>query len=635
MFRLFLITCTMLLAGMLFAAQGTGKSESLGRERLAQARSLHSKGKFKASLDMYADILRGHPKKAERLEARKGLVMAQLQTGAWTAAEASYKGLLRDHKRDKGTGLAIQQIGKVHEAKGQSRKARACYARVISEYGSEPGAVMWAHQSTAMIALAEDNRQEAHQHVQSILARYKKDKDTPMSLERLAKIYAKLGRKTEARTLFQESLTLARQKKNHSMQAWNHKAMALMYIMDSQYDQAQAQVDALIAECAGHTDWALALSYLAHDSIHHGHIDQAILICQKGLSHHGNDPATACLWGTLASAHIDAGQHGQASNAIDQLIRKWPQYDNMGHCLVDVAHAWQRAGQHAQAYALFRRVRQSFTASEGYASAHAVAGFMAKSRVLAALASQDAGAIRSSIQGLIALNRRLNTPLGKHLHEAGLACVKADLANEAQQLFREGAEHTSHGPNLEDKEYMALCCLEMDQTNQAEAIMTDIHDNFGHDQRYGETLLELGLAYYRRAVHHVPDQTEQVTQAKQTRAYNWISRYISDGPFHPDWTPMAKLKQAEMSLRLEQYGRARTELESWLGTYEGHELTPRVSLFLTRCYQRMMIADQITEQESELLSNHLYQKIASQYASSREAKIAQRHVDRENKEIVQ
>ncbi|MCP4455209.1 MAG: tetratricopeptide repeat protein, partial [Planctomycetes bacterium] len=369
MFRLSLITCTMLLAGMLFAAQGTGKSESLGRERLAQARSLHGKGKFKASLDMYKDILKSNPNKAERLEARKGLVMSQLETGAWTAADASYKGLLRDHKRDEGTGLAIQQIGKVHEAKGQPRKARACYARVISDYSGEPGAVMWAHQSTALIALAEDNLQEANQHVQSILARYKKDKDTPMSLERLAKIYAKLGRKTEARTLFQESLTLARQKKNHSMQAWNHKALALTYIMDNQYDQAQAQVDALIAECAGHTDWALALSYLANDSIHHGHIDQAILICQKALSQYGNDSVTACLWGNLANAYIDSDQADQAQDAIDQLIRKWPQFENMGHCLVDVAHAWQRAGQHAQAYALFRRVRQSFTASEGYASA--------------------------------------------------------------------------------------------------------------------------------------------------------------------------------------------------------------------------------------------------------------------------
>ncbi|MCP4455681.1 MAG: hypothetical protein GY809_29830, partial [Planctomycetes bacterium] len=125
------------------------------------------------------------------------------------------------------------------------------------------------------------------------------------------------------------------------------------------------------------------------------------------------------------------------------------------------------------------------------------------------------------------------------------------------------------------------------------------------------------------------------TQAKQTRAYNWISRYISDGPFHPDWTPMAKLKLAEMSLRLEQYGRARTELETWLDAYDGHELTPRVSLFLTRCYRRMMMADLITEQEADLLTDRLHQNIVSQYATSLEAKIAQRHLDRNDKETVQ
>ena len=143
MSRLSLITCTVLLAGMLFAAQGTGKSKSAGDNRLEKAQALHRKGKFIESLDMYEGILKGNPKKAERLEARKGLVMAQLETGAWTAAEASYKVLLRDHKRDHGMGLTIQQIGKVHETKGQNRKARACYERVISEYDSEPGAVNW------------------------------------------------------------------------------------------------------------------------------------------------------------------------------------------------------------------------------------------------------------------------------------------------------------------------------------------------------------------------------------------------------------------------------------------------------------------------------------------------------------
>jgi hypothetical protein len=90
-----------------------------------------------------------------------------------------------------------------------------------------------------------------------------------------------------------------------------------------------------------------------------------------------------------------------------------------------------------------------------------------------------------------------------------------------------------------------------------------------------------------------------------------------------------------MSLRLEQFGRARIELETWLDAYDGHELTPRVSLFLVRCYQRMMFANLITQEEADLLSDRLHQNIASQYAASHEAKIAQRHLDRNNKETVQ
>ncbi|MCP4456027.1 MAG: tetratricopeptide repeat protein, partial [Planctomycetes bacterium] len=209
---------------------------------------------------------------------------------------------------------------------------------------------------------------------------------------------------------------------------------------------------------------------------------------------------------------------------------------------MDVAHAWQRAGQHEEAHALFRRVDRSFTVPEGYASAEPVACFTAKSRVLANLAIQNAGGVQSSIQAFLKLNRRQTNPIGKHLYEAGLACVKAGLTNEAQSLYREGAEHTGHGSSLEDKLYTALCCLELGQVTQAEAIMQDIHSNYPHDHRYGETVFDLGLAYYRRAVHRVPDQTEQVTRARQNSAYDWITRYIEDCPFHPDWTPMAKLK---------------------------------------------------------------------------------------------
>ncbi len=90
-----------------------------------------------------------------------------------------------------------------------------------------------------------------------------------------------------------------------------------------------------------------------------------------------------------------------------------------------------------------------------------------------------------------------------------------------------------------------------------------------------------------------------------------------------------------MSLRLEEFGRARIELEGWLEAYRGHVYAAQVSLHLMECYQRMMMADQITEEELNLLCDRLRQSILDNYPESPEAKSAQRQLDRIVKETVQ
>jgi tetratricopeptide (TPR) repeat protein len=620
---------------MLLAAQGIDKSESSGQKRLERAKALHSQGKFKESLGLYNSILRGNPEKSQRLDAKKGLVEAQLETGAWDEAEQSYAELIRDHRRDNGTGVAIQQIGTVYARKGQRHKARACYQRVISEYGKEPGAVMWAHQSTALLALAEDNLPEANQHVQSILTRYKAEKDTPMSLERLARVYAGLGHKKEAMAMLQESLSLSQKKEDHCMQAWNYNAQALVHIMDGQYDQAQAKIDMLIQQCRGKKDWALALSYLANDSQHFGHPDQALLICEKVLKAYGDDPDTACLWNNLANAYIGTGQYDQASDAVNQLMRRWPDDPGMGHYLTDIALRWEQAECHDQACALFQRVRRFYSLPEGRTSPEVLDGLVAKSRALAALTSKNTGRTQAGVNALLSVHRRSAQGIARFLFEVGEACEKAGLASLAQDLFTEATAGNNPDASLEDRGYMAQSHLKLGQNTRAEMIMEEIYSSSAHDPRYGETVLELGLEYFEQAVHRDPQRPEETTRALQEKAHKWLTRYLQDCPFHEEWNPVARFRQAQTSLRLEQFSRARIELETWLKSYDGHALTGQVSLYLTRCYRQMMMAGQITPQETDLLSDRLHQGMVSQHPQSQEAKIAQRHLDRNKKEAVQ
>jgi hypothetical protein len=225
---------------------------------------------------------------------------------------------------------------------------------------------------------------------------------------------------------------------------------------------------------------------------------------------------------------------------VDQLIRRWPDDADMGTHLFKVAHTWEQADRHDLAHALFIRARQSFTGTEAYRTAEGLNVLIAKSRAMAALVNEGGSNTQSAVGALITLSRRSALVNPKLLYETGIAYAKAALKTQAQNLLSEGAQNAGPSATLEDRQYAALCYLNLNQDAQAEAVMEDVYRNLTHERKYGEAIYDFGLAYYTRAVHYVPDQTEQVTRAKQTRAYHWLSRYIADCPFHEDWTPMAQ-----------------------------------------------------------------------------------------------
>lgn len=633
MYRVTLLVSLILMPFVVFAAQGKGKSQSPDQARLSQAQALHGQGKVKESLALYKAILQDNPNKAERLAARKGLILAELETGELDQANQEFTTLLQDHKQDQGIGRAILEIGQLHQNRGRYDQARACYDRVIRDYASEPNAAMWAHQSYALMALSQDNIQQADQHMQSIRTQYLTDKDTPMALERLGKAYNKLGHNAQAKTLFQDSLNLAVQNKDFNMQAWNRKALALMQIRDGQYDQAQAQVDAVIRDCRGHKGWADALSALARESLEDGQTDQAITVCRKVLNPYSSDPNTARLWPDLARAHIVDGQDSQASEAVDQLIRKWPLDTHMPDYLFDIAHEWEKSDRHDLANGLFRRARRSFVGTDGYRTADGLDVLIAKSQAMAALTSNSnpQGAARS----FIAVSRRNDMVNPKLLYETGNAYAKAGFKQASQDLLAEASTKLKADSTVEDKQYAAISRELLGQSEQANQLMEDVYQNAKHERKYGEAIYDFGLLYFNQTVGINPLSDPNTVKARGNQAHKWLSRYIETCAFNESWTPIARYKQAQISLRLKQYSRARTELESWLNAYQGHDLTPRISFQLTRCYRDMVFAGLITQEESQLLSNQWFERIVTDYPESQEAAIAKRYLGLDAEEAIQ
>ena len=328
--------------------------QSVSQQRLAQAQGSDPT----ESRQLYREALAGSLSAIERLDARKGLVIAQLNCRQFSDAHQELTILREQQGTLKGMGSALQEIARTYGAQGKCQEALSIYDEVIANYSDEIDASMWAQEGAAILCLEQGNLEQAKVYKDRLVKNYRHQGETAMALGRLAKAYRKQGRKQEDRELLEASLDIAQKNNDYNIQAWTGQALAFEDLKQGDTESSELRIQRMIKDCHGHDGWVPALSRYAQECRANRKHDHGIWACQQALQSHGDDPYTMRLWKDLALCSMDAGQPELAQDAVKQLRQRWSSRDDYPEQLFLIGHGWDRVNYFDQAVEVFAELSQ-------------------------------------------------------------------------------------------------------------------------------------------------------------------------------------------------------------------------------------------------------------------------------------
>lgn len=97
--------------------------QSPGQQHLAQAQAKQKTFKYKDSRALYSEALAGPLSDTEKLQARRGLAIAQLECHDLSGAKKTLATIKRKHARTPGVGRALEAIARTYGAQGDNDQA--------------------------------------------------------------------------------------------------------------------------------------------------------------------------------------------------------------------------------------------------------------------------------------------------------------------------------------------------------------------------------------------------------------------------------------------------------------------------------------------------------------------------------
>jgi len=311
------------------------ENEGLARAVYNIADCYRSFRRYERSNQLYQYVAENWPEGEYAIWPQMSLALLNISRGNMVAAEAAIEKLLTDFSGNNDIGMAVYNIASCYREVGKNEEANRLYQYVVENRPDDEYAV-WSQMVVAMSNISLGKDEAAQAAIDKLLADFNDREYIAQAVYNVAQQYIRSGKYEKSKQLYQYVIeNWPQDKYARESQMWLAGLRALSLIESGDDPNAQAAIDKLVADFAGHRELPEAISrieeayyirilsaeqYSSEDYIYPVKLWEKVVERFPDFFH--NDPD---LYYFIGDCYRQLGEYEKAIQCYDIVAANWTQ----------------------------------------------------------------------------------------------------------------------------------------------------------------------------------------------------------------------------------------------------------------------------------------------------------------------
>jgi len=439
-----------------------------------------------------------------------------------------------------------------------------------------------------------------------IAAEYSTDTISPLEQ---AKAYETEGNYEQAEAIYR-SIVTDWPGTDEAFQA--QKNLALLFIVTRNYPAAQAEVDALITDFAGHLDLAQTIYDIANSCWFAGNYHRARWL-YKYIADNIPDSNWAIVGQTwVAGSDMKLGNYAAAQEEIDALITDFGGHPGLAAAVYETANQFWYAGRYEDAQQVYQRVLETDPNSDS--------AILAKAWVIGLdLALGNSTSVQQVIDKVLAECARY-PDLGEMIYSIANGCWYVGKYEQARQLYKYIADNTPDSAFvMRAQAWVAGSDIRLGNYAAAQAGIDSLITDFGDHPDLPEAILEVGEEYSNQAFQMQNEGRNAEAKDYSTKALTLWERIIREFAHSPTTVDAYFISAACYHHQLAEYEKAIEYYRKIVDNWSDYERAGKAQFSIGLCYQGLKNSGGLPESAADSETKVAYEALLQKYPNCIEA----------------